>query len=224
MYCVYLTTYKGTRLPKYYIGSTSIDKIKNGYKGSVSSKEWKSIWDLEVKEYPDLFEVLVISIHNTRKEALEAELEYQISANVVESKDYVNKSLAQPDGFFGMDVSGENNPMYGKSRTGEKHKGGENIAAGLQKFFASDFSQNHRNTSRKRLKQNNPMSNPDIKQKVKDTWKKNGRGLGPKNGMYGKQNPMAGKILYNDGKQTKAFYENQQPEGWVRGRHKVVYI
>ncbi len=30
MYCVYLTTYSGDKLPPYYIGSTSIAKISNG--------------------------------------------------------------------------------------------------------------------------------------------------------------------------------------------------
>ena len=38
MYCVYITTYNGYKLPKYYIGSTSTKKIESEkYYGSVSS-------------------------------------------------------------------------------------------------------------------------------------------------------------------------------------------
>jgi len=39
---VYITNYKGTKLSPWYIGSTSKNKITNGYNGSVSSKkkEW----------------------------------------------------------------------------------------------------------------------------------------------------------------------------------------
>tara|TARA_B110000908_G_C10066350_1_gene363010 strand:+ start:112 stop:747 length:636 start_codon:yes stop_codon:yes gene_type:complete len=36
------------------------------------------------------------------------------------------------------DYSGENNPMYGVSRKGEKHKGGENISSGTKAAWASD--------------------------------------------------------------------------------------
>ena len=78
MYCVYLTTYIGDKLPKYYVGSSSLLKIQNGYKGSVSSKEWKHIWNFEIKEHPELFSVAVVSKHNTRVEALNAELQYQL--------------------------------------------------------------------------------------------------------------------------------------------------
>lgn len=39
-YVVYLTMYKGTKLPKWYIGSTNINKINKGYHGSVASEEW----------------------------------------------------------------------------------------------------------------------------------------------------------------------------------------
>ena len=222
MYCVYLTTYAGDKLPPFYVGSTSKQKITEGYKGSVSSAEWKAIWEYELKNHPDLFNTWIISEHSTRKEALEAELKYQIENNVVESTQWINKSLAQPNGFFGMDVSGKNNPMYGSNRTGEKHKGGENISAALQNFFMSEQSQNHRQSSRSRFKTCNPTSNPETLQKIKQTWKARGRGIGEKNGMFGKTSPSKGKKLYNNGKETKAFIENKQPEGWNIGRHKTI--
>jgi hypothetical protein len=220
MYCVYVTAYSGEKLPKYYVGSTSVDKIKNGYRGSVSSKEWGFIWNMELKQNPQLFSTLIISTHDTRSEALEAELDYQIKNNVVISEQWINKSLAQPNGFFGMDVSGENNPMYGKNRTGENHKGGENISKSLQEFFQSDKSDNHRKSSSDRLKINNPTKNPEIIKKMKEIWVKKERNIGPKNGMFGKTGKLLGKKLYNDGNKTKAFVEGEQPEGWVLGRSK----
>jgi len=219
MYCTYLTTYHGNLLPPYYIGSSSITKIQTGYRGSVSSAEFKEVWNNELLNNPRLFTVEIISTHETRKEALIAELEYQIMNNVVNDKLYVNKSLAQPDGFFGMDVSGSNNPMYGRSRKGEKHKGGENIAAALKKSYESGKHDHLKEASSVRFTENNPTHNPEIMERIKKTWKDNGRGIGSSNGMYGKKSAMNGKKLYNDGKVTKCFIENHQPAGWTLGRH-----
>ena len=46
---VYITMYKGTKLPRCYIGSTSEHKVLNeNYNGSVLSKRYKDIWQIEV--------------------------------------------------------------------------------------------------------------------------------------------------------------------------------
>lgn len=129
MYCTYLTIYSGTLMPKRYIGSTSVERIKNkGYNGSVLSKAYKKIWNTERKENPHLFKTRILSLFETSKEALEAEKNLQIKYNVVKSKTYINMSLAQPDGFFGMPVKGRkltqewkdnislNHPWKGKKR------------------------------------------------------------------------------------------------------------
>lgn len=116
-YCVYITTYNGTLLPKYYIGSSTVKKIEtNKYFGSISSKKWKYIFKDELSNNPQLFSVKIYSYHNTRKIALEEELKLQIENNVVKSNDYMNESLATINGMFGRDVSGANNPMFGKKR------------------------------------------------------------------------------------------------------------
>jgi hypothetical protein len=52
IYCTYLTIYSGNKLPPFYIGSTSVNRISNGYHGSVSSKRYKSIWLEELKTNP----------------------------------------------------------------------------------------------------------------------------------------------------------------------------
>ena len=221
MYCVYITYYKGDKLPPKYIGSSSLEKIENGYRGSVYSSEYRETWENELKNNPHLFETKVISKHETRKSALDEELRLQKENNVVRSDEWMNKSYAIPNGFFGMDVSGSRNPMYGKSRKGEKHKGGENISSSLQDFFSDpERSKNHRENSRKMMIENNPSHNPEIISQNKRKWKEMGRNVGKKNGMYGKTSPMKGKKLYNNGSVTKSFEEGKQPAGWVKGRHK----
>jgi NUMOD3 motif len=116
IYVVYLTIYTGNKLPMFYIGSSTEKKIMEGYHGSVSSKQYKPIWKEELKNNPNLFKTKIITKHNTDKEAREKELYFQKHLRVVGSSFYINKSLAIPNGYFGMNVSGKNNPMYGKSR------------------------------------------------------------------------------------------------------------
>jgi hypothetical protein len=114
-YVVYHTTYFGDKFPANYIGSTSIDKIQQGYKGSVSSKEYKSVWQSELKTNPHLFSIEIISYHDTRSDATYKELQIQKLFNIVKNPLFVNKSYAQPNGFFGMRNSGTTASMYGKT-------------------------------------------------------------------------------------------------------------
>ena len=122
MYCVYLTTYKGNKMPKWYIGSSSLSKLENGYHGSVTSKAYKIIWRKELKDNSHLFKTDIIKIYNTREEALQGEYEYQVGCDVVKSKEYINMSFSIPKGFFGRDVKGIKNPRYGYKYTEEELK------------------------------------------------------------------------------------------------------
>jgi hypothetical protein len=99
VYCVYLTTYRGKALPPFYIGSTSVKKIKNGYRGSVLSAAYKAIWKQELASNPELFSTKILSKHTTRQEALEHELNLQKDLDVVNSRLFINKALAS--GCFG---------------------------------------------------------------------------------------------------------------------------
>lgn len=95
-YDTYLVTYVGDRLPRYYIGSTSVDKVNyEKYFGSVASIKYKDIFKEEKKDNPDLFSIEILSLHLTREEAIEKELELQIKHNVVKSTEYMNESLAE---------------------------------------------------------------------------------------------------------------------------------
>lgn len=112
MFVVYHTTYSGSLLPANYIGSTSLENFNSGYMGSVTSKQYKDIWKAELTENINLFKSVIISMHSSRKEALEKENKIQKLFNVVSNPLFINKSYAQINGCHGMNVKGKNNPMY----------------------------------------------------------------------------------------------------------------
>lgn len=120
IYCTYLTTYTGSRLPIWYIGSSTTQKIESGYHGSVKSKKYRKIWEEELTNNPNLFKTKIISKHNTRKEALEKELKLHLLLNVVKSPMYINQSLATVNGYFGSDVTKTSNPFYNKKHSEEQ--------------------------------------------------------------------------------------------------------
>ena len=98
---VYLTEYTGDKLPRYYIGSTYYKHFVNGYVGSVCSKKYESIFKDELRNNKHLFICKIISIHDTRKEALDYEYKLHLQYNVVKSEFYMNMANASPDGCFG---------------------------------------------------------------------------------------------------------------------------
>ena len=74
-FVTYLVTYTGDLLPRYYIGSSSKEKVVSGnYFGSISSKKWKKIFLHERKNNIHLFQINILSEHLTRQEALNEEL------------------------------------------------------------------------------------------------------------------------------------------------------
>jgi hypothetical protein len=121
IYCTYLTVYKGNKFPPFYIGSTSIENINKGYRGSVSSKKYKKLWISELKNNPELFETQILSTHETREEAFEEEVRYQIEHNVVASKEYINMAVANKKLLFTKDHNDlERNKKISESLTGIK--------------------------------------------------------------------------------------------------------
>lgn len=119
-YITYLTIYTGDKLPPFYIGSTYLDKHTNNYyHGTVKSKKYKQIYDKEIKDNPHLFDSCIIGEFDTREEATFCELYYQKLHNVVKSEKFFNMSYATVDGCFGMDVSKELNPFYGRNHSEE---------------------------------------------------------------------------------------------------------
>lgn len=96
IYCIYLTVYLGDKLPPFYIGSTSIEKINKGYHGSVTSAKYKDIWKEEIKTSRHLFKTFIIPtapIFDQRAK-LDLEARWQRAFDVVRSELFVNKCLA----------------------------------------------------------------------------------------------------------------------------------
>lgn len=118
-YVVYLTYYTGTKLPPFYIGSSTKEKIVGGYNGSVTSKKWQSIYKLEQQINKPLFKTRILSYHTSRIEAIQEELRLQKLHKVVNSSKYFNEAYAAINGCFGRDVSGALHPMYGKTHSKE---------------------------------------------------------------------------------------------------------
>ena len=98
IYCTYLTVYTGNKLPPFYIGSTSIDNINKGYRGSVQSKKYQSIWKQEIASHPDLFKTIILTRHETRQEAMEREIVFQEAFTVARNPMYIN--MAHANGKF----------------------------------------------------------------------------------------------------------------------------
>ena len=93
IYCTYLTSYSGNKLPPFYIGSSSIKKVHDGYHGSVASRKYKAIWKQELKEHPDLFKTKITSEHLTRDEALLRERKFHEALKVQNSEMYITSAL-----------------------------------------------------------------------------------------------------------------------------------
>lgn len=122
MYACYLTVYCGDQLPPFYIGSTTIQNLERGYRGSVVSKKYKKVFNEELKNKPHLFDYVVLNEFETRDSATENELYYQKLWNVVKSDLFFNEAFASVGGMFGRDVKGFNNPMYGRTHSKETKK------------------------------------------------------------------------------------------------------
>ena len=154
MFCTYLTIIEYEDKKYRYIGSSSVKKIEDGYNGSFCSNKWKDIY-VNGKKH-----TRILSRWVNREDALSEELRLHLLYDVVKSDNYIKESLANPNGFFGRDVSGENNPMFGKIRTGEKRsdEAKKNISDGLKRFFNSERGNNEKKKrSIDMIGENNPM-------------------------------------------------------------------
>lgn len=116
-YCTYLTIYSGNKMPQFYIGRTTVAKIRNGYRGTVTSKRFNKIWLDELKDNPQLFKTKILTVHATKEESALKEEFFHKKFNVHKNPMYINQATST--GTFYADISGKNNPWYGKSRSGE---------------------------------------------------------------------------------------------------------
>lgn len=145
IYCVYVTFYRGNKLPPFYIGSSSVARINKGYNGTVRSKSYESVWVKERKENPHLFVTRILTQHTSRDEALLKEAKFQKTLNSTNNPLYINQSIARR-GFGNLSVEarlkiskkakerdysymkGANHHFFG-GRTDLKQNGSRNPAA-----------------------------------------------------------------------------------------------
>lgn len=151
-YCVYVTIYYGDKMPMYYIGSTSLKKIKRGYIGSVRSREFSEIWKSEKENNQQLFKTEILIKCHSRKYALLQEKFLQITLGVVKSNLFINKSIAAVNGFFGMNVTGKNNGMFGKIGELNPSFGKERSVETRQKISNANSGKGHAQTEDTRQK------------------------------------------------------------------------
>lgn len=157
--CVYLTIYTGNKLPPFYIGSTSIERIRKGYMGSVRSKKYKDIWKSEIRNHPELFKVKIISIHDKREDALLKEEKLHLLLQVSKSPMYINESIASHKGIFGVSLFGNNNPSTKKENR-------EKISSAKKEYWKSE--DNRKRMSEKRKKW---FDNPENRKKQSEITK-----------------------------------------------------
>ena len=146
-FCTYLTVYSGNKLPIFYIGSSNINKVLNGYHGTVTSSVYKNVWKQELKENPQLFSTKILTTHKTRKEATEKENVFHLSLGVVKSSLYINMANAVPNGIFGVSMK-DNNP--GKR---SKHRK-------MMRTNNPNSNPEAKKRLSKRMSVKNPMNNP----------------------------------------------------------------
>ena len=119
IYCTYLTVYTGSKLPPFYLGSTSVDNISKGYRGSVASKNYKSIWKQELSDHPDLFKTIILTRHETRQEAMEREILFQEAFTVARNPMYINMAHANGKFFTSGPHSPETKAKIAVAKTGK---------------------------------------------------------------------------------------------------------
>lgn len=104
-HCVYLTVYHGSLLPPFYIGHSTVKRIDNGYRGSVSSKKYKDIWKTEPN---DMFSTHVLKRFHSKKEAADYEEKIQRQLDVIKNPLYINMSFCP----YGCRLGYKNSPEH----------------------------------------------------------------------------------------------------------------
>lgn len=93
-FCVYLTCYRGNKLPPFYVGSSTVAQIRRGYHGSVKSKKYGAVWKSETDTNADLFVTKIVALCETRQEAFDLEERLHRKLNVIKNPLYANQTIA----------------------------------------------------------------------------------------------------------------------------------
>jgi hypothetical protein len=136
-YCVYLTVYRGSLLPPFYIGYSSVDKVENGYNGSVSSKTFKEAWALERKQNRHLFSTKIIKTFESSSAAREYEEKVQRHLKVHKNPLYINMSIGYSK--FCMDAAFEKGIHHFQDSAFQSQVNQERLSRGNHPFQQKDF-------------------------------------------------------------------------------------
>ena len=104
-YCIYITFYKGNLMPPFYIGKSFVERINNGYHGSVNSMKYKSIWLKELKNNPRLFKTIILKTFDDERDALLSEEKIHIQFDVARNPMFIN--MANSNKFFYTEITNE---------------------------------------------------------------------------------------------------------------------
>jgi hypothetical protein len=169
-YCTYITIYRGAKLPPFYIGHTTINKIQNGYHGSVKSKKYRKIWEREIEENPHLFETIIKTLHNTRQEAVDRETDFQKKLKVVQNPLYINGAIFP----LMCDNTGRKLPLETRQRMSLAHRGKPRSALARAAISAGKLGKKFSEAHRKNLSQSHigQVVSPETRAKIS---KNNGR-------------------------------------------------
>lgn len=233
MFVVYLTMYKGDKLPRWYIGSSSEDKILDGYNGSVQSMKYKEKYCLEQRINKHLFKTRILSFHEDRKEALAEELRVQKLHNVVKNEKYMNMSYATINGFFGMPMKGvnvgEKNGMFGKKKSPESIANQiKNMSGEKHILFGKHRDDNVKNKISDTLKEtytNNPQLGENISKKASERYKK----LSPTEKLEyakirGEGSKRAWAKLTEEERAERCALQKGEKNGFFGKKHKLTHI
>jgi hypothetical protein len=213
-YCTYLTTYKGNKLPPFYIGYTTVKNIQKGYRGSVASKKYKETWLLELKQNPEMFNTKIISLHNSKEEAKQKEIKLQKSLNVIKNEMYINKAIGHHYDNTGNKHSEETKKRLSIMRIGKpsKRKGIKTPGIGGVKKGNIPWNKGLKGDYKISEEHKNNISN-SMKRHVEKhgVWNK-GIQTGPKKtrGIY--------KWYHDPKTNDRGMYcKGQQPQNWIQG-------
>lgn len=106
----------------FYIGYSSLKRLSVGYNGTVSSHEYKKLWNEERKNNPSLFKTRIIKHHTAKEKALEHEQFLHDYFNVAENSMFINRRNGS-------------SKFYCRGHSEETRK---KISAGVRKTFSSD--------------------------------------------------------------------------------------
>jgi hypothetical protein len=219
-YVVYLTIYKGNLLPPFYIGHCKKENIKKGYRGSVSSIKYKSIWKKELKDNFHLFDIKIISEYSSKKEAAEKETKLQKILSVHKNPLYINRSVTH-ELFFSDGKISEEMKIHLSNVCKKQYECEE-----FRKKHLQACKENNSNHSDK-IWINNGFKDKRVKEEIfENTFKKNGwvKGRifknekafghhldknGENNPFYGKKHSEKSKKIMSE-KSKKHFEDEKQ--------------